>query len=132
MSSPNPQRRKQSSRDDFDVAQLASPAARCLTGSSGRAVASLGTLVPFENNPRNPDDFDPEKSLAFSSLLNSIDQAGVREPIYVFPGHDGNLHMQNGHRRRRCVMLINDRREAAYQAQLKLGNLRQATHAPTS
>src|SRR4051812_23894828 len=89
----------------------------------GRPNAPFDLLVPNPDNPRNPQDFDYDKSSKFRDLVNSVDRVGVREPIPVYVGADGKLHMEAGHRRREAALWLNLRREAAYQARLERGEL---------
>lgn len=88
----------------------------------GRAIAPLELLVPYDENPRNPEDFDVRRSPAFRDLADSIDENGVREPINVFL-KDDQLYMLNGHRRRAAVELLNRQRDEAYEARVQLGEL---------
>lgn len=89
----------------------------------GRPNAPFDALVPNPDNPRNPEEFEYERSSKFRDLANSIDKVGVREPIPVYQGPDGKLHMEAGHRRRAAVEWLNERREAAYAARIARGEL---------
>jgi hypothetical protein len=85
----------------------------------GQDVAPIGLLVPYHSNPRSHRDFDEEEP-RFKSLVDSIDEIGVREPIQVFV-QDGKLAMITGHRRRKAVLKINERRETARKVKLSRG-----------
>jgi len=101
-----------------------------LTDDLGRPAALLSQLRPYSDNPRNPQDFDPEESKAIRDLVDSIGQVGVREPIQVFRRPDGPYDMLSGHRRKRAVEIINERRERAWRALIEQGQAKESGPRP--
>ena len=87
--------------------------------------AAITDLVEYEHNPREPRDFDYAQNPTFRSLVDSIDQNGVMEPLRVFAldaaGQSAKLHMLTGHRRKRAVEKVNELRTAAWEEQKRLG-----------
>jgi hypothetical protein len=100
----------------------------------GRTMAPIDMLVGNPANPRDPNDFDPEKSPNFRDLLNSINQVGVREPIPVYREDlsDGSVKLRQkaGHRRKEAVRQINERRDEAYKALIEKGELQAGDPRP--
>lgn len=87
--------------------------------------ASVADLVEYENNPREPRDFDYDRNPTFRALVDSVDQNGVMEPLRVFAfdsaGRSSKLHMLTGHRRKKAVETVNEFRNAAWEEQKRLG-----------
>jgi hypothetical protein len=95
--------------------------------SLGRMLAPMTLLVEYDDNPREPGEFEISNS-KFRDLVTSIDKNGVREPIFVYPVADGDavpfrLKMKNGHRRKRAVEFINQRREEMLKVRLSRGQI---------
>ena len=91
----------------------------------GVMTARVADLVEYEDNPREQRDFDYAQNPSFRSLVDSIDENGVLEPLRVFKPGDGarstKLHMLTGHRRKRAVEKVNELRTAAWREQKRLG-----------
>lgn len=96
-----------------------------------QVVARVDRIQTYDENPRDPADTDFGMSADFRLLVQSIEQAGITNPLQVY-FDNGKFHLIAGHRRLAAIHELNRQRETAWESQGSQGEWDRIDTVPIS